>query len=430
MGSRSRRRSPRLSRTLRRLFFSLLMFVAFFALLTRGLTALEHRRLLNTQRIDDRVAYLPDHWLREERGFYHLDDGAMLHEVFPVQKKPGAFRLIVAGESFMMGSPWVVQVMQEGGKGGIPDWLAAELPVRFPSRPFGVINAAVGSESSFRVRRIAAKMAQTKPDLMIVACGNNEGYVPQTRLNEALHQWIVYRLLKKALLPAPSLDERAYFAPQDRDTQKIENAYRVNLRAIVDACRRNGVRLLLATLPIHWDYAGADPRVHGKSADPTADPNIVQARRLIDQGDLSGAERLLLQSAQQGYAAYYLARIAERRGDLEQARRLYRVYVQLAPNNRTRPSYNEFLRQLAREQNLPLADLEAAADRLAGRAISPPGVWMDYCHMSKRGYYLMEQEIMRVLIEQRIVPAAPGEPQPAPTRERLIELTPKLGDNR
>ncbi len=412
----------------RRLFFSLIVLVAVLGLGTAILKVLEAHGLLQTERADDRVAYLPDRWLLQSRGQFRFHNRSMLAETFPVRKPARTIRLVTTGESFMMGSPFVSPERFGKEQGGIPDWLGAELPLRYPSLRFEVINAACGGQNSFRVREIVDGLVGVHPDLLIIGVGNNEGYVPLTRFNEELHKWIVYRVLKRSLLPSPADDERAYFSPQDPDTRRIEENYRANMRGMVVACRQAKAPVMLLALPINWKYDDADPRDHGQSGSASDDPRIAHARRLMERGDLNGAERLLVRSPQQGYAALYLARIAERRGDLAQARKLYRLHVQLVPNNRTRPSYNDFVRQLAREQNVALADLEAAVDRLAGPAISPPGVWMDYCHMSKRGYYLMEQEIMRVLIEQRIVPAGPGEPAPTPTRERLIELTPKLGD--
>jgi hypothetical protein len=48
--------------------------------------------------------------------------------------------------------------------------------------------------------------------------------------------------------------------------------------------------------------------------------------------------------------------------------------------------------------------------------------------MSRYGYYLMAREIARALIEQRVIPAAAGEPRPAPTREQLIKSDRQLSD--
>jgi hypothetical protein len=406
--------------------YALIPVIGLLAAATIALSLLERRGFIRTERLDDRVAYLTHRWWRFTGGSHIIDDEFMLKQEIPLRKPRRGFRLVLTGESFMMGSPYVVQFHTHRGRGGIPDWLAAELPLRYPSRRFEVINAAVGMQNSFRVRALVEQILAVKPDLLIAAVGNNEGYVPQTALNEPLHQWIVYRALKRALLPEPAPPERPLFAPQDADSRRIETAYRDNMRGIVAACRRAGVRLMLATLPINWVYPDGDPRVHGSSGDPDTDPHLAAGRELLAAGRVQEAMASLAKSPLQGYAALELARYFERQGDLASARSYYRIHAQFTPNNRTRPSYNEFVRNLAREEGLLLADLEARTEQLAGDAIVPPLFYFDYCHLRKPGYYLMAQEILKVLIENHVIPGKPGEPRPAPSRQDLIARDPAL----
>ncbi|MCZ7587074.1 MAG: hypothetical protein M5R36_29085 [Deltaproteobacteria bacterium] len=121
------------------------------------------------------------------------------------------------------------------GFGDIPNWVRAELEMRFPSRTIEVLNAGAGSQNSSAVRHVTGELLKLDLDLLIVMTGNNEGYVAQTPFNEPLQRWIVYRTMKKALLSKPDPLDRSYFTPQDEDTRKIEENFRSNLRRIADA---------------------------------------------------------------------------------------------------------------------------------------------------------------------------------------------------
>ena len=413
----------RFATLLRRTLFALAALVVFLALATWLLTFLESRGVVQTERPDDRVSYLRNEWLRQQGDYFVLDDPSMLYAAFPVRKARETVRLVMTGESFMKGSPWIDQ---HPNVGGIPDWLAAELPLRYPSRRFEVINAAAGGQNSFRIRDIVEDLVKVKPDLIIVGVGNNEGYVPPTSANRPLHKWIVYRLLKRILLPNPRPEERPYFAPQDQ-TAVVENNYHENMSAIVETCRRAHVRLMLIALPINWKFNRHDLlQGYNLAGDPSQDEDVVRACQLIGRGDFAQAETLLIRSKTRGAALYYLGRIYEIRGIYARAREYYRRYVEMAPENRTRPSFNRFVRRLAREKKLPLVDLEAYADSIAVGGVTDPSLWYDYCHMSKRGYYMMAREIARALIDQQIFPAAPNEPRPALTREQLINSDRRL----
>ena len=410
--------------------FAIVVVVFLLVFVTIILGQLEKRKVVDSSGEQEQVVHLPKDWLYTEDTasgtVYRFNDKYMLRRSFPVTKAAGTVRIVLTGESFMMGSPWVIQDGNPNITGGIPDWLQAEFAWRFPSARFEIINAAVGAQNSTRVREIVERMVQVEPDLMIVATGNNEGYVPPSRVNELLREWVVYRVLKKALIRPPRIDERSFFTPQDPETKKIEDQFQENIRSMIAACREAKVPLLICTLPVNWTYRGPDPGVHGVSGKPEADPHLQRGRELLKAGDWNGAAQELSQAAHQGYAALYLAEIQERLGQIDMARQLYRLHVQLVPNNRTRPSFNEFVRRTTKQQGVPLVDFERAADRLAGTAIVPPEFYWDYCHLTKHGYYQMMLEIEAELLRRRLLPATLGNPQPAPTHDELVARDQKL----
>ncbi|MCZ7587075.1 MAG: hypothetical protein M5R36_29090 [Deltaproteobacteria bacterium] len=276
----ARRRSEHLKRRrFRTLVFALIPAAGLLLGATVVLNVLEERDVVETERLDDRVAQAPLKFVRRvetaEGPVYRLDDSSMLiPATFPVEKKDGTFRLFVTGGSFAMGTPYVHQDLSLDPPmvGDIANWVDAELSLRFPSRRFEVINAGAGAQNSTRVRAIVGDLVQLGPDAILIMTGNNEGYVAKTIFNEPLHHWIVYRALKKTLLPVPDPRKRSYFTPQDPDTQKnraeISEQHPRDGRLVPrggrtadprDASRQSQIRLQQCGYP-----RATDPRTQGR----------------------------------------------------------------------------------------------------------------------------------------------------------------------
>jgi hypothetical protein len=119
-------------------------------------------------------------------------------------------------------------------------------------------------------------------------------------------------------------------------------------------------------------------------------------------------------------AAYHEAVKLEKKGDYRRAKELYKSYVEFYPQNRMRPSFNETVRKITREKGLLLADLEKAAEGISPNGIPGKNIFLDYCHMNYRGYYLMSQEVLRVLAEREMIPGNGREPLPPPTMEEIM----------
>ncbi len=416
--------SPTPARPRRRLrkalFAAVAVFLALLAL-TVLLKALEATGVIGTQRLDDRVAYLPDNWLkvkhRKDGDWWRIRHGAMLKTTFTVPPPPETVRLVVVGGSFAMGTPYVHQKTNKAiGHGGIPDWLRAELQARFPQRRIEVINAAGGGINSGPVRGIVERLARARSDALIVATGNNEGFVPATRFHEALHEWIVYRALTTALRPPPPAAQREFFMLQDEDNRAIERRYRENIVAMIDAAKRENVPLVLCTMPINLLFNGPYPPVKSNPY-PTDDEELNAGIEAQNGGDYTAAIEHFSASEHPSFAALYIAQCFLAQERYEQAKRFLRLHVQLDPKNRTRPSYNDFLREIAAERRVLLADLEHRAEDLSPHGLPGNNLFVDYCHLNWNGYYEMTQAILDVLLAN--LPAL-TDPGPKPTLADLV----------
>lgn len=411
----------------RRLVYALVAVALALLLATIVLTLLERGGAIDTERADDRVAYHAGRFLLTETtdagDFYVLGDATMMTSRFAATKPPDTFRVFITGGSFALGEPYVSPRGTGVGFGGIADWLRALLEMRFPSRRFEVINAAADGQNSDRIRALVEELVATKPELIVVATGNNEGFVAATRFNQALHQWIVYRALKKTLMPDPPPDERLFFPPQDDNLRKIETRFRQNLEAIAAAAKKQNAPLALATMPIRLRGEVHNPQYFGDKVlrEPEDDPALQRGKQALAQGDYEAALAHFAESENPAYAARYVGQCYEAMGRYDEARQFYKVYVQQNPLGRTRPSYNVFVRELAAKENLLLVDWERALEDLSPHGLPGNEIYFDNCHLQWEGYLALARVLAERIIASGLITVAPGEPLPAPSADEIIE---------
>lgn len=90
---------------------------------------------------------------------------------FPAQREEGALRIAFMGGSSVQGWPW-----REDGV-VFPELVGTELRARYPGRAFDVINAGVGSYSSFQLVDVAWQLTAYRPDIVVIYAGHNDqGY--------------------------------------------------------------------------------------------------------------------------------------------------------------------------------------------------------------------------------------------------------------
>ena len=432
--------------TFKKILFSLIVLALIFIFATVVLEIFEKSGIISTEREDDRVAYPPAQLLRTEKGpnpedtpspnafirvdkdsgirnYYEIADPYMVKSRFSVRKPRKTFRMFITGGSFAMGYPYNNQGQEEILPGSIASWVRAELQMRFPSLKIEIINAATGGQNSFRVRSIVETLSKVDADLILLATGNNEGYVPETRFNQALHKWIVYRAMKKSLLPEMEPEKRSYFSPQTAPAQVICSNYKTNIHVMIESVLANKNHLALATLPINLKYSGPDPHATGDGlAFPEKDKWIEAGLKLQKAGKFTKAIDKFTKSEHQAYAAKLIGECFEALGNGEKAREFYKVYAENNPLNRMRPSFNQFIRKVADENpQVFLVDLERQME-----AISPIGIpgdlyFTDYCHLDWEGYKKIAEWIVDVLIEKHLIRGRTEEPLRRPSTEEMID---------
>ncbi len=413
----------------RHLVYTLVVLAAFLALLDGIVGVLEDRGLLKTYRgIDDMVHFL------DEPAFIRVGDSyetskygrfSMVPSRFPATTGD-AWLAFLLGESFMMGSPYVLQKYDEERAGGIGSWLRADLDALAPGRRIDVINAAAGGQNSDRVRMIAEEVVRYEPDVLVLATCNNEGALPASEVVRDLRRHGAFRLLARLLRPPADGAERSLYTAQDPDTAAVRENFRKNVRAILAAAAARDIPVLVCTLPVNladesWyvghpvDFRETMPQ-EGLADQPKC---IVQAVEAIRAERLDDAEKAL-DGCESVEALRWLGLVQRNRGNYDRARELLEQYTELMPRNRCRPSFNSLLREeAARAPNATLVDLDERARVNAPDGIPGREIFVDYCHLNWSGYAMMADEILRVLQRKGLEPRSVRPPDPRPDREGL-----------
>jgi len=313
--------------------------VVFLTLIEVSVTALWGPVYYPLPGLDEAAHYL--HFTLPERfnPLFELrqdDDGAYMHTVpdlysgqgyfvkkqrFPAQREDGALRIAFMGGSSVQGWPW-----REDGV-VFPELVGADLRSRYPDRGFDVINAGVGSYSSFQLVDVAWQLTAYRPDIVVIYAGHNDqGYYffnqaflddvasggsGGTSLARFLNRFNFYqqgrRMRDRLVSPqekSPSqLTERpeaivpdTAFIPQDQaiaevgerryiEWVRIQQAYlpqifEANLREVVDRLQSAGSQVVLA-LPTSnlRDY----PPVFSMFASPLSSKSEARFLALVDQ---------------------------------------------------------------------------------------------------------------------------------------------------
>ena len=401
----------------RKWLFSIVAIALAITVATAVLKILEKAGAVSTLRQDDAVAYGPIGFLKKKRTeqgkSYQLNDPAMINQPFLAEKPKNTFRVFITGGSFAMGFPYVAQNVKHQLPGDIASWSQAELDLRYPSQKFEWINAAAGGQNSNRVRAIVEKIAELDLDLMVVAMGNNEGFVPKTNLNKGLHRWIVYRFLKKNLFFEPSLSDRPSLTRAFAAPEVIEDNFQKNVDGIMRACKKSNIPLVIATLPINYRFSNSDL--------PADDPDFLKATEENQYGNCEAVHSTVQKSNFSNHSDLWAGRCYESKGEFRKAKTFYRAYVQHEPLNRMRPSFNRYIREAANENNVLLVDLEKAFDGLSETGIGNSGLFLDYCHLNWRGYHFAAQILVKAIVDNRLIEAQGNEPAAQPSIDKLIK---------
>ena len=352
---------------------------------------------------------------------------------FPAEKAENTFRIFCLGGSTVRGRPYTTDT-------AFARWMQVELGARDPSHHYEVVNCGGLSYASYRLSLMLDEILQYEPDLVVIATGQNEFLEDRTysdikESSGGILAWLgslrmvtlVRSLFSDAdveearrhsekKLPgevAVRLDEDSGYGSYHRDIQwqaDVKEHFEHSLRSMILRCQEKAVPLVMVSLgsnlrdcpPFKSEYAA------GISTSKQQEWQRLFQQATTMKGDPESALILYELAAaiddQHALLHYRMARCHDQLGDHEAAEEAYRTAKQLdiCPL-RILDEMQDFVRQLASETGVPLADAHARLSAESPQGIAGNDVYMDHVHPTIRSHQLIAETIIEAMQGHRIV---------------------------
>jgi tetratricopeptide (TPR) repeat protein len=382
----------------------------------------------------------------DAKGLYRTPPRAVRHsfnyQEFKIRKPEGGYRVFTLGDSSAYGFPW-------GGGVAFSRLLGAGLAATFRDREVEAVNAAAMSYGSYRLRVLEHEILDYEPDTIVIYNGHNEfverGFyraivartAPLDGIKKVLARWRLYSALTRLYERSGSAEREAQAARGsggrstgellgldvvretsadvgEAERSEVAKEFEENTRAILEAAKRAGVRVVLCTVPSN--LSGWVPNQSVFGAATTAEDRarvqhlVAEGHAAIERGDPEAAVRPLeaARGIDAGYAethyrlgqAYQgISRFAEAKESYVRARDLD------AKPTRASSRFNEAVRRLAAEQGATLVDVERDFEQASPHGIVGFDLIEDYVHPKPEGHRRIALALYRAFVEEGLVGA-------------------------
>ncbi len=347
---------------------------------------------------------------------------------FPVVKSPNAFRIFCVGGSTVQGRPYSIET-------SFPTWMKLGLSAANPDRDWEVINCGGISYASYRLVPIVEECLQYEPDLIILCEGHNEFLEDRTYVSlkhsspivtafrEVAGSSRLLTLARTALRPDNDTSATKRFVmPEDADAllnyrnglrayhrdpawaAGVTEHFELNLRRMVDICRKRGVPVLLV-LPTS-NLADCPP-FKSQHADGLSPEQFDEWNMLREEAHIACRENVPLAARlyeqmlaiDPEYAAtyYQLGKVRETLGEFAQAREAFvrARDLDICPLRMT-SALEERMRCVAADLKVSLLDAHQLLEQRSRHGILGGPLLCDRVHPSFEGH----QMIADALIDQ------------------------------
>lgn len=350
---------------------------------------------------------------------------------FAAVKPPGTVRVFCLGGSTTYGRPY-------DDRGSFAAWLRALLPALDPARVYEVVNAGGISYASYRVAVLMEELAGYEPDLFVVYTGQNEFLEQRTyadvlarprwflALSSALASLRSFTLAHALVAPdapplgggrevlsdevAPILDRT--FGPDDytRDDRLrgvVVEHFEHELRRMVALARGAGAEIVLVTpasslrdcAPFKSvPDAGLDADARARLERLVAEGATARRAGALEPAIAALGEATAL-APRHALAWYELGEALAAAGRAEPARQaLQRALDEDVCPLRAIGPLVDAVRRVARDEDVPLVDFEAAVRARAPGGAPGAELFLDHVHPTLDGYGRLADLIVETLV--------------------------------
>ena len=345
---------------------------------------------------------------------------------FAAEKPEDGFRVFCLGGSTVRGRPFTTE-------SSFTRWLDLELADRSEGRTIEAVNCGGLSYASYRLRPIVAEVLRYRPDLIVVATGHNEFLEDRSyrglKDRNAAVAWLEDRAMSLRTVTLcrrwlqsdepeeqsegpeevqARLDEQRGFASYSRDAawqDEVVRQYVESLNAMIAACRRAGVPLVLVRLGSNLRDCPPFKSEHREGITPG---ELATWQAAMDAGAVATDERHFEQALeafraaeavddQFALVAWRIARTLDRLGRFEDAVAAYRRArdLDVCPL-RMISRLDKSLQRVASQSGTPLVDAAGAIEADSDDGLPGSDWYVDHVHPTLRGH----QRIAELLVEE------------------------------
>lgn len=355
------------------------------------------------------------------------------HFQFSMPKPRGVFRIFSLGDSTANGNAF-------GNAGAFSRWLSLTLAAVDYRTYFEVINSGQGGFPSLEVLNLEKQVLTAAPDLLIVYVGNNEfgyhrlqtgsahlpGFVLRLKYRvQRLHlthliqyTWhtAIQKRVKFKIEPGAMRAHAAYFYHQtlanhwDREHHdRVIAQFRSNLRQMVEMAQRQGVRVILCTVPVNlrdWEPYGSYHRPGFSETDEQQWDRLVQAgKEAYVRRDFTAAQAYFLQAAEGDPTPadlnYFIGHCRLLLGQSQETYRYFQAAVDRdVLRGRAGSEINAVIREVAASHQVPLADVELEFRRRSPDGVPGDNFFVDFVHPTLEGQKGIAQVIFQTMLQQ------------------------------
>lgn len=352
-------------------------------------------------------------------------------DVFEIKKQPTTKRIFMLGESTMAGYPYDYNATA-------PCLLRDRLSQLLPQYNIEVVNVGLAAVNSYTVLDFIKELVEYEPDAFVVYLGHNEFYGAMgVGSTEYLGQWrwlvklylqmrnvrlfLLVRdgivALRSLMKPDVALHDVTLMEGMVREKTIRYNSkeynvaksnFEANLREIVSTAKSHRVPIILTTLASN--VRDQKPLL-ATFSESTNDESKKKWNDLIERGNVAqqhGEFSRAFQVFEQAIkidtlnadAYFYTAKCLDTLGRYDEAKRAYekaRDYDAL--RFRASSDFNELIRYLCQQENVPLADAERAFEQQSPHGLLGSNLMLEHLHPNFDGYFLLAKTFFQTIVD-------------------------------
>jgi len=269
---------------------------------------------------------------------------------------------------------------------------------------------AAGMASSY-IRETLYVTIRNDPDVIIVMLGHNEFLNPKVYFPQLLSKLIsrsaLIRVMDRCFIFGYTklFEKAAILSRAHRDIifdAKIM-VYRKNIEKIIQIAKRKNIPLLFGTLPYNMLWAPVSEKdIRGNSKYVVTTKRLLKEKNWKEVRDIN--EKLLQNDQHDPLAIYLLAQAYLLNGEHARARDYFVQAKELDLQRiRVLEILNEIVREASRKDGVYLLDLDRIFRDNAKNGIVDFELIADNCHPSLHGSFLIAQNILQAMDENKII---------------------------